>query len=514
MTAQRTKSQASRLPASLRRLLAPALVPALGTLGLTALAVAGCNPGTFVDLGNQAPVVAFGRPSNFRRTGFGANVAAVEGRLRNGELATRLAVGGGPDTGTWLYDIWNSDAVGTFAISNTACETPADDCITGTGSALAGVAQYSGEGTCVAIGEAAADQVRVKCESAPSMTFTSSTGADSGREFGFAIAAVPEGSVVDTRGALLVGAPASDSDRGSFFRIPVGGGTPVEIGEVSVAPGVVGTGGRLGETIATASLPDSVTLGTSFPTVPAIATLTPYLAVLSAPGQDRVVIAAIGVDALDATDIDAQVLACLDGTPGFGQVLAAGDIDGDGMPEVYVGYGEASADHPNAVQVYDLADLNQLEMGCASAGADDDMAHTTIACPTIDGVDCTDGAFGSALALGDVDADGTLDLIVGAPRMTVENRVGAGGVFALSGSASGVDVSAVSFMHISEPGANDRLGASVAALRTHYGIPDVTPRHEVAAGAPGTNSAFIFLCSGLGDDSSSTGSRCLEQATE
>jgi hypothetical protein len=77
-----------------------------------------------------------------------------------------------------------------------------------------------------------------------------------------------------------------------------------------------------------------------------------------------------------------------------------------------------------------------------------------------------------------------------------------------------VDVSRVSFMQISNPGADDRLGASVAALRTHYGIPGVMARHEVAAGAPGANAAFVFLCSGLGEDSSMTGSRCLELATE
>ena len=121
---------------------------------------------------------------------------------------------------------------------------------------------------------------------------------------------------------------------------------------------------------------------------------------------------------------------------------------------------------------------------------------------------------GQTLALGDVNADGTLDLIAGAPRTTVEETLGAGGVFALAGSATGVDGAMASFMRISHPGTDDRLGASVATLRTHYGITGVTPRHEVAAGAPGANTAFIFLCSGLGDDASTTGDRCLELATE
>lgn len=486
----------------------------LGTAGVATLAIAGCNPGTFVDLSNQAPVEAINRPSAFRRTGFGATLAAVEGRLRNGEPSTRLAVGGGTDTGTWIYDIWNSDAVGTFRISYTACETPADDCVTGSGSAITGISQYANEGTCIAIGEAAADQVRVKCETAATMAFTSSTGAGSGREFGAAIAAVPEASIVDTRGVMLVGAPGSDTERGSIFRVPVGGGSPIELGEIANTAGVVSAGARLGHAITTASLPDATALATNFPTVPTLVVLTPYLAAISAPGQNRVVLAAVGVDAIDPTDIDAVVLACLDGTPGFGQVLTAGDVDGDGMPEVYIGIAEATENHPGVVHVFDLADLTTLEAGCADTTNADDVGLSVIECPTLDGVDCAEAAFGSALALGDVDADGTLDLIVGAPRMTVENKLAAGGIFAVAGSSSGVDMERASFVRISNPGSDDRLGASIAALRTHYGIPSVMERHEIAAGAPGANSAFVFLCSGLGDDSSATGGRCLEVATE
>jgi hypothetical protein len=485
----------------------------LGTAGVATLAFAGCNPGTFVDLGDEAPVVAFNRPDAFRRTGFGATVAAVEGLLRNGEPSTRLAVGGGADTGTWLFDIWNSDAVGTLRISSSACETPADDCVVGSGTAITGVPRFVGEGTCVAIGEASANQVRVKCETAATMAFASNTGP--GLEFGTSVAAVPEAFVESTGGPILVGAPGVSAERGSIFRIPLAGGMPQELAEVADTSGVVQAGARLGQFITTASLPDAATLATDFPLFPAVVVLTPYLAVISAPGQNRVVLAAIGVDALAPTDIDAVVLGCIDGPDGFGRVLTAGDINGDGMPEVYMGFGEATADHPGLVQVFDLAELDTLEAGCAdTTTADDPELAPMITCPTIEGVDCTDGAFGSALALGDVDADGTLDLIVGAPRLTVENKLAAGGVFALAGAASGVDMSRASFMQISNPGTDDRLGASVAALRTHYGIPGVMVRHEVAAGAPGANAAFVFLCSGLGEDSSVTGSRCLEQAPE
>ncbi|MBP7685668.1 MAG: FG-GAP repeat protein [Deltaproteobacteria bacterium] len=486
----------------------------LGTAGVATLAFAGCTPSTFVDLGEQAPVEAINRPDAFRRTGFGATLAAVEGRLNNGEPSTRLAVGGGTDTGTWLYNIWNSDAVGTFRISSSACETPADDCEVGSGTSITGFPRFGNEGTCIAIGAASANLVRIKCETTPTQAFTSTTGAGSALEFGTAVAAVPEASAEATRGAVLVGAPGASGERGSIYRVPFAGGMPQELNEVTDTAGVVQAEARLGQFITTAALPDAATLAASFPTFPGVVVLTPYLAAISAPGQNRVVLAAVGVDPLDANDIDAVVLGCIDGPDGFGRALTAGDIDGDGMPEVYMGFGESTPDHPGIVQVFDLADLTTLEAGCADTTTADDPGLAMVTCPTVDAVECTDGAFGSALALGDVDADGILDLIAGAPRLTVENKLAAGGVFALAGSASGVDMSRASFMQISNPGTDDRLGASVAALRTHYGIPGIMVRHEVAAGAPGANAAFVFLCSGLGEDSSVTGSRCLEQAPE
>jgi hypothetical protein len=484
----------------------------LGTASAAAFAVAGCTPSTFVDLADEAPVEALNRPDAFNRSGFGATVAAVEGRLGNGEPSTRLAVGGGTDTGTWLYNIWNSDAVGTFRISSSACETPADDCVTGTGSALVGIPRYADQGTCIVMGEAAANQVRVKCETEPTTMFTSNSPA--GFEFGTSLAAVPEAFTMATRGSVLVGAPGAATERGTVFRVPLAGGMPQELTEIAETVGVVGAGARLGQFITAAGLPEATTLASDFPAFPSLAVLTPYLAAITAPGQDRVVITAIGVDPLDPTDIDAVVLACIDGAAGFGQALTAGDVDGDGMPEVYIGFGESTVDHPNLVHVFDLADLSTLGAGCTDTTNADDPGLSIVDCPTLDGVDCTNASFGASLALGDVDADGRADLMVGAPRMTVDGKPAAGGVFVVAGSTSGIDATRSAFMQISNPSGDDRLGASLAALRTHYGIPGVTERYEVAAGAPGANAAFVFLCSGLGDDVSTTGSRCLELAAE
>ena len=489
-----------------------ALGTIVGTAGAAAVAVTGCTPSTFVDLSDQAPVEALNRPDAFNRTGFGATLAAEEGQLGNGEPSTRLAVGGGTDTGTWLFDIWNSDAVGTFRISSSACGDPCRRLrhrhrhVHRRHPALRGRRHVHRHRR--SRRQPGAREVRdhahhgVQLQHGPRPRVR-----DVGR-------GGPRGVHRPHRGAVVVGAPGAADERGSVFWVPLAGGMPQELTEVADTAGVVGAEARLGQFLTTASLPDAATLASDFPTVPGLVVLTPYLAAIAAPGQDRVVFAAIGVDSLAPTDIDAVVLACIDGAAGFGRALAAGDVNGDGMPEVYIGFGESSEDHPGIVHVFDLADLATLGAGCADTTNADDPGLSVIDCPTLDGADCTDAAFGSSLALGDVDADGSLDLMVGAPRMTVEGKPAAGGVFVVAGSSSGIDATRASFLQLSNPSSDDRLGASLAALRTHYGIPGVAVRHEVAAGAPGANAAYVFLCSGLGDDVSTTGDRCLEQATE
>jgi hypothetical protein len=342
----------------------------LGTAGVATLAFAGCNPGTFVDLGDQAPVEAINRPDAFNRTGFGATVAAIEGLLANGEPSTRLAVGGGTDTGTWLYDIWNSDDIGTFRISSSACETPADDCEVGSGTSITGLPRFANDGTCIAIGAASANLVRVKCETTPTQAFTSNTGP--GLEFGTALAAVPQASPRNTQRHYWWArrAPAGSAGPSSASHSRVA--CPKSSARWPTRPGSSKPERAWASSSLRRACPDATTLASDFPTVPALVVLTPYLAVISAPGQNRVVLAAIGVDALAPTDIDAVVLACIDGPDGFGEALTAGDIDGDGMPEVYMGFGEATDRHPGIVQVFDLADLTSLEAGCADTTTADD----------------------------------------------------------------------------------------------------------------------------------------------
>ena len=459
----------------------------------------GCNPGVFVDLEDGAPVVAFNKPSGFGRTTYGTTVAAIDGRLSNGAVATRVAVGGGTDTGTWTYEIWNADDVAGFGIASKSCETPADDCVAGSGSTIVGLPGFAGEGVCVLIGEAAAHQVRVRCETDLQMVPVRGV---TGTGFGTAAAAAPVTRAAPTRSAAIVGAPAAGSGAGALYRLPVDGSPVLEV--TGVAAGAsLGTTAALGSVMASADLPDTNALYTVG---------TPFLVAATAPGMNRVVLVAVGVDAIDSSVIAGQVLGCVDGAAGFGGSLAAGDVDGDGLPEVYVGHVEGD-NHPESVTVIDLADISSAGQGCAATDGSDDPATTTITCPTIGGDACGDVAFGAALAVADVSADGSPDLLVGAPQATIAGKSAAGAVYALAGSSSGVDASTASRMEVSEPGMDDRLGASLAAVRTHVGL-TVAERFEVVAGAPGAQAAYMFMCSGLGDDTPDGGDRCLELPTE
>jgi hypothetical protein len=70
------------------------------------------------------------------------------------------------------------------------------------------------------------------------------------------------------------------------------------------------------------------------------------------------------------------------------------------------------------------------------------------------------GAFGASLAIGDLDGDGMPELVVGAPKTTVNGVVNAGAVFIYKydGSKFGEPIE----LHDSSPEAEQHFGKSVA----------------------------------------------------
>jgi hypothetical protein len=171
----------------------------------------------------------------------------------------------------------------------------------------------------------------------------------------------------------------------------------------------------------------------------------------------------------------------------FGETLASGDFDGDGVEDLAVGApgrdvgGAASAGAVAVLYNNPADDLPGCSVGGDEVFGQDDLAGATP--ETLDG-------FGESLAAGDFNGDGITDLVIGVPdEDVVDNTVEDGGIVHLlyGADGSGINAAGAELFGIADPGLvgdplpGDRFGAALAT-----GNFDGEGGLDLAIGVPGS----------------------------
>jgi hypothetical protein len=228
------------------------------------------------------------------------------------------------------------------------------------------------------------------------------------------------------------------------------------------------------------------------------------LIAISQPAQNRVIVAtydpAIKVPVDIEDDVSAtqsyrtKARACIkspdSSVKGFGKVLAMGDINDDGVPEIFAGIDPQTGE--NGQKQY-------LVMFPGTGLPDEAAADTT--CPDWDhpgievkcgGAACANSGFGASIAIGDVDGDMIGDLLVGAPRTSQHGIKEAGTIWIYPGDdkSERLDTARATNVYATGQAADGHLGTTVVALHTR-------DRDEPVGGAPGSDEIYMFMCTKL-----------------
>ncbi|MFF5258968.1 FG-GAP and VCBS repeat-containing protein [Actinomadura viridis] len=164
-----------------------------------------------------------------------------------------------------------------------------------------------------------------------------------------------------------------------------------------------------------------------------------------------------------------------------GPAVAAGDINGDGRPDLVAGGLKSSEQAGRTNRFYVLLG------GAGGPGAPTTFTQSTSGVP---GTDEPNDFFGTALAVGDVNGDGRADVAVGAPGEDIGSTADAGAVTVLYGTATGLGTQNAQIFGqntagvpgAEEPG--DRFGTAVLLAKLNG-----DGRADLAAGVPGEDGS-------------------------
>ncbi len=231
---------------------------------------------------------------------------------------------------------------------------------------------------------------------------------------------------------------------------------------------------------------DDLVLGTRFATAGAVESGALYLALGPVSGTRSVA-------ALDATLSGAATGDALGASVAArGDVALAGargDIDGDGYADIFAGASRTDVLAVDGGSVYLLRGGPTIAADWAGATVD------TVAAASLHGSAPADG-IGAALAAGDIDGDGEVDLFIGSPGGGVASQ---GQVWVAYGPFSGsLGVEAASIGRARGESADDDLGSTIALVGDVFGDGGVW----AAAGAPtsdraGRAAGAVYLIPGL-----------------